>query len=58
VSLENQAIELALAYPRIKPLANVSGIKIFSVFYMSFQIIWDNNVTQPGCLCNSTHLLP
>jgi hypothetical protein len=48
VSLENQAIELALADPRIKPLANVSGIKIFSVFYMNFQIIWDNNVTQPG----------
>ncbi len=48
IALENQAIELALGDPRIKPLANVSGVKIFSVFTMHFQVIWDNNVTQSG----------
>lgn len=48
IALENQAIELALADPRIQPLANVSGVKIFSVFTMHFQIIFDNNVTQSG----------
>lgn len=48
LALENQAIELALADPRIKPLANVTGVKIFSTFGMCFKIIFDNNVTQTG----------
>jgi hypothetical protein len=48
VALENQAIELALADPRIQPLANVSGVKIFSVFHMNFQVVFDNNATQSG----------
>jgi hypothetical protein len=48
IALENQAIELALADPRIQSLTNVSGVKIFSVFTMHFQVIWDNNVTQSG----------
>ena len=48
IALENQAIELALTDPKIQPLANVSGVKIFSVFTMHFQVIWDNNVTQSG----------
>lgn len=48
VALENQAIELALADPRIQPLADVSGVKIFSVFHIDYQIVFDNNATQSG----------
>jgi hypothetical protein len=48
-ALENQAIELALADSRIKQLANVSSIKIFSTFYMNFKIVYTNETTEgPG----------
>ena len=49
IALENQAIELALADSRIKQLANVSGVKIFSTFYMQFKIVYTNETTEgPG----------
>ena len=53
VALENQATELALADPRIQSLANVSGVRIFAVFTMNFQVIWDQ-VTINGVLVNVT----
>ena len=49
LALENQAIELALADPKIKPLTDVTGVKIFSTFYMNFKIVVTNETTEgPG----------
>ena len=49
IALENQAIELALADSRIKQLANVSGVKIFSTSYMQVKIVYTNETTEgPG----------
>lgn len=48
VAMENRAIDIALSDPRVGKLANVTGARIFSGFYMNFQVFWDNNVTQTG----------
>jgi 3-isopropylmalate dehydratase small subunit len=47
-TLEKQAIALALADSRIKPLANVSGAQISATVGQNYQIIFDNNSTKTG----------
>ena len=47
VALENEAVEIALSDPRVRTLTEGKTVRIFSVFYMNFHIVYDN-VTNPA----------
>jgi hypothetical protein len=38
MALENEAIEIALSDPRVKPLTEGKTVRIFSTFYMTFHV--------------------
>jgi hypothetical protein len=47
VALENEAIEIALSDPRLKPLTEGKTVRIFSTFYMTFHVVFDNETLSP-----------
>jgi len=55
IALENEAIEIALADPRVKLLVEGKTVKIFSTFYMKFQVVFDNETLCP-IECSLFHL--
>jgi hypothetical protein len=46
-ALENEAIEIALSDPRVKPLTEGKTVRIFSTFYMTFHAVFDNETLSP-----------
>ena len=47
MALENEAIEIALSNPRVKPLTEGKTVRIFSTFYMTFHAVFDNETLSP-----------
>ncbi len=49
VALENEAIEIALSDPRVKPLVEGKEVKIFSTYYTQGKLVYTNETTEgPG----------
>jgi len=49
MALENEAIQIALSDPRVKPLTDGREVRIFSTYYTQGKIIYTNETTEgPG----------
>ena len=49
IALENEAIQIALVDPRVKPLVEGKEVKIFSTYYTQGRLVYTNETTEgPG----------